>query len=470
MNLISERIANFATQLKYEDLSTDIIKNAKRVLLDTLGVAIVASANPSCQIVKKYVEDIGGKPEATIIGGKTRIPCHNAALANGTMVRYFDWNDTLWRSPPSYRLNFHKVPQTGHPSETIPTILAVGEREQATGKEILTSIVLSYQLLREYSLSMPYNYKEPKGWHQSFFYALTGAVSTGKLLGLTVEQLVNAIAIAVLSHGPGLGLVDAADEVYTDVKNIVCSLAEREGILAAFLAQKGMTGNKKVFEHPRGLQLLARAVRGKINLARLVDLSGTIKKDGWHITEVNLKYFPAESSAQGLILALTKIIRENNLKASNVQSVNIKCFKRCRDHLFDEAKRYPINKVTADHSAPFMIAATLVDETLGPAQFHEEKLRDPRIRALIDKITVEYDPSLDGQKEAVVEVTTVDGMKHIERDYWRIMTDMELESKIRTCTDRILTEGQTGKLIDTVYNLEKLEDVRQLMDLTTITL
>jgi 2-methylcitrate dehydratase PrpD len=117
-----------------------------------------------------------------------------------------------------------------------------------------------------------------------------------------------------------------------------------------------------------------------------------------------------------------------------------------------------------------MIAATLVDETLGPAQFHEEKLRDPRIRALIDKITVEYDPSLDGQKEAVVEVTTVDGMKHIERDYWRIMTDMELESKIRTCTDRILTEGQTGKLIDTVYNLEKLEDVRQLMDLTTITL
>ena len=125
MNLVSERIADFATKLNYEGLSEEIMQSAKRVLLDTLGVAIAASTNPSCQIVRKYVEDIGGKAEATIIGSKTKVPCQNAALANGAMIRYFDWNDTLWRSPPSYRLKLHKVPQTGHPSETIPTILAV---------------------------------------------------------------------------------------------------------------------------------------------------------------------------------------------------------------------------------------------------------------------------------------------------------------------------------------------------------
>ena len=143
MSTVAEAMSNFAVRLKYNDLSGEAVGYCKQLLLDTIGVAYGGYASKPSRIVRGLLEEIGGRPQSTVIGSGEKTNCACAALVNGVMVRYLDYCDV-----------YHGVDPC-HPSENIPVALAVGERQQSNGKDVILAIVIGDIWTWTFTISVP---------------------------------------------------------------------------------------------------------------------------------------------------------------------------------------------------------------------------------------------------------------------------------------------------------------------------
>lgn len=128
---VAFQFARYALGLEYKMLPPDVVHQAKRSLLDALGCAIGGYDAPGRSISEAVVRESGGFQEATVFCSGLRTTAFNAALVNSLMVRFLDYNDEGGG---------------GHNSDSIPAVLAVAEREKASGRDFLTSMVISYEL------------------------------------------------------------------------------------------------------------------------------------------------------------------------------------------------------------------------------------------------------------------------------------------------------------------------------------
>ena len=134
METISQRWAKFALGLNYENIPSEALEEAKRFLLDSVGCAFSALDNKDTQAAYNYIQDLGGKEQATIIGWGTKANLPQATLINSLLVRALDYNDIYWEQDPS------------HPSDIIPAVLSTGEFMKKDGKEVLVGIIIAYEL------------------------------------------------------------------------------------------------------------------------------------------------------------------------------------------------------------------------------------------------------------------------------------------------------------------------------------
>jgi len=181
MTTVSQKLSKLAVGLKYDDLPQEVIDYTKRLVLDTLGCALGGYPSEPSKIVREVLSAMGGTPECTIIGSGTKTSCPNAALVNGLMTRYLDFNDTYMGLDYS------------HPSENIATALAVGERQHTRGKQLITAIVLGYECHQRFADVFSLL---KKGWHPVSASGYVAPVIAGKLLSLTEEEMTNAIGIS----------------------------------------------------------------------------------------------------------------------------------------------------------------------------------------------------------------------------------------------------------------------------------
>jgi 2-methylcitrate dehydratase len=290
---------------------------------------------------------------------------------------------------------------------------------------------------------------------------------------LDEDQLANAIAISMITHGPPLGIVDAEDLPYTHVKNIMGPTLQSGGILGALLAQKGFTGNREgLFEHPLGIHLVARGFTDQpLDIKQLYSadsLKDPSFPDGvrWQILRDRQKYFGGAGGIQAMLLAHMSVITDNDIRPEDVKAITVWTYGELYNHLFDPTKRFPENKETADHSAPFMLAVATIDRALGPDQYTPAKIKDPRVHALIRKVKAEKLPELRAKGEAIVEIETTEGKKFRARsDHRRPMPDEFLEEKFRMCCSGLMTENQVDETLKTCYHLNELDDIGDLMGL-----
>ena len=126
-------MAEFALELKFEDLPPEVVEEVKRYLYDSIGCAFGGYQDRDVKGMMDIYTDMGGKPEASLIGSGEKLPTANAALLNSLMVRALDYNDIYWKEDPS------------HPSDLIPAALAMGERQNSSMKEVIVAIVLAYE-------------------------------------------------------------------------------------------------------------------------------------------------------------------------------------------------------------------------------------------------------------------------------------------------------------------------------------
>ncbi|MFA6743474.1 MAG: MmgE/PrpD family protein, partial [Candidatus Neomarinimicrobiota bacterium] len=237
METISRKIARFAVQLKYEDLPVAVVKEVKRYLFDSLGCAYGAMKTKDVSAMYRIVKDMGGKPEAIVIGFGDRLPAVNAALINSLMIRSLDFNDIYWKQDPS------------HPSDLIPAALAMAERQGKSMREAIVAIVLAYEFeQRICEIGLP-GVRERK-WHHATLTQFIAPIVAGKMLDLTEDQIVNAIGISAC-HNHTIGCPTAGK--LTMMKNTVDPMAVQAGVFAALMAKEGYSGTEAIFEGKEGL-------------------------------------------------------------------------------------------------------------------------------------------------------------------------------------------------------------------------
>jgi 2-methylcitrate dehydratase len=453
---IARKIADYTLGLNYDRLPPDVVHAAKRSLLDTIGCAIGGYASDASRIYQSLVSELGKSTDSTIIGSGIKTDCLNATLANGIMVRYLDYMDQI--SIPVGQWYVYT-----HPSEVIPSILAISERQRLSGKDILTAIVLGYELLARFSEASSIVPMSKKGWNSDTTGAYIVPAVAGKLLGLDASAIENAIGISGC-HGMILGILDTASEEFSMTKNLRFPFTARDGVLAALLAKKGFTGPKAIFEGEDGF--IHSVMDGDFNTEPLTDYEGQFR-----ILNTEFKAWPACGTIQGHLNATLNLIKEHNILPEDISRIRIQAGTRSVLHTGDPSRRYPKNKETADHSSHYVTAIAIIDGELSPAQYSPEKYTDPRVMQLIDKVSMEINTDLDGFCRAgITEITTKQNARYTCRvDYpkghpMNPMTDEELKNKFRTLTGKFMDETQTQALIDTIFKLEKIEDISQFIN------
>ncbi|MBI2986191.1 MAG: MmgE/PrpD family protein [Deltaproteobacteria bacterium] len=461
---IAEQLAAEAKGLSFGDLPPEVVHQVKRLVLDTVGVGFGGYWSEPSQIIQSLIKEVNGPAESTVFISGLKTSCLYATLANGVMVRYHDYMDRGCLTKQA------RSDDTGHHSESIPPILAVGERQHTSGKEVTTTIASAYELLNKIvdSVGGQMGVIDRRGWAPETRTPAIMALIAGRLLGLSEEQMANGLAIATC-FTLQLGILHAGEEELSMARNLRFPYGSHSGILGALLAQKGFKGPLNVFEGHHGFAEVVAG--GEMDLEKLRQP----RKD-WLILNTWVKRFAANGRIQGHIEATLKLVKEHDIRPDDVAEVRIKSTSRVyRQMANPETRRYPKNKYTADHSSYYTTAVAIIDRAVGPDQYSDEKLQDPRVRELADKVFVERDPKLDEfSSPGIVEITTKKGQKyHCELlqpkgHPMNPMTDADIEEKFRSMAGKFMDEKQMRQVIDTVYNLEKLDDIGELVKLLVV--
>jgi 2-methylcitrate dehydratase len=468
---ISRIISEFAVNLKYEDLPESVVIEAKRFLYDSIGCAFGAYNTKDVNIILDIYNEIGGKEEATVLAFGDRIPAVNAAFVNSQMIRSLDFNDIYWKDDPS------------HPSDLIPAALAVGELKNLSMKEVITAIVLAYEFEQRLCEFAKPGIRERK-WHHATLTQFVSPIVAGKLLGLTIDEMVNAIGISG-SHNHTIGCPTAGK--LTMMKNTVDPLAVQSGVMAALMAQKGFSGTEKVFEGKEGFMdcfggwdSKKEEINPVINKGREAEsewswdldaLIGNLGKS-WKILECSMKAFPTEALTHTHISATLKTIINNNINYDQIDSVTVTTIARACDILFDSQKYNPESRETADHSLPYCIAAAIIDRKITTKSFDQEKINDPKIREIIYKIkgeaSLEFEKMFPEKQPSKVVIKTHDGrefseyLEYPKGDPREPMSMIDLENKFNSLSHRLLSSGKQKEVKEMIFNCEKF-DARSFM-------
>ncbi len=453
MSSLSGKMAQWALDLKFEDIPEESIWEAKRFLLDSVGCALAAVKNEDMEAMYRFTEKLGGTPEASVIGRDYKTNASNAALMNCLLTRAMDYNDIYWEEDPS------------HPSDLIGTALASGEVNEKNGKEVLEAIIINYELMLRWCHAAHPGVREI-GWHHASLVQFVSPVVAGKLYDLDLEQMVAAVGISSSSHFT-LGGVVAGH--LTNMKNTAAPLSSQAGVIAAMIAREGYSGPVEVFEGKEGVFEVIDSVEWRPEWV-LKDLG----KD-FMITKCAYKAFPTEALTHQPISAAMQVCQEQNLTAEDISEILVETTARGADILSDPSKFKPKTKETADHSLPYVVAAAVADGNVLPSSFSDEKLKDPRIWDLLGKIKVVADPEIDamfpGVKRARVTITNLAGesftvqVDNAKGSPLNPMSDDEVVSKFRANAGAVLNKEQQDRVIDLTWRFDELDGIAKYMGL-----
>jgi 2-methylcitrate dehydratase len=449
---VTAQMSRWAAQLKFEHLSKDAVHHAKRFMLDSIGCALGGYGVSDVKIALEVLDEIAGPGKATVIGSGKRLDPVSASLANALMIRCMDYNDIYWKQDPS------------HPSDIFPAAMACCERAGTDGRELIVGLVLGHEFEMRFCEAAVPGIRE-RGWHHATLTAFVSPIVAGRPLKLTSEQIQHAIGISASRHCT-LGAVTAGK--LTMMKNTVDPMATQSGVLAALLAEKGYTGPEHVVDGKEGL---AHCFGPDWKLNLLTDGLG----ESWRITQCGMKAYPTEALTHTPISAVLELVKGNDLRPDEIKEVHIRSLARAADILADPSKYDPHTKETADHSLPYVIAAAIADRQVTPLQFTDAKINDPTIRAQLHKVKVVADPEIEkvfpGLQRVVVKITTTDGrtfekqLDYPTGDPRNPVSDKGIEEKFEALAEPLMNAPSRRKLIDAIWNMEKIGNVSELMGL-----
>jgi 2-methylcitrate dehydratase PrpD len=453
MSLTAE-VAEFVVSTRYSDLPAEVVGLAKSFILDGLGVILAGASEKGSRILRARVEAMGGRQEATALGTGRRFPVAKAALLNGMAGHALDYDDT--------QLSTSKEAVYGlltHP--TVPVLsaaLALGERG-ASGKELLAAYVLGVEVeCRVADAISPRHYRS--GFHSTATIGgLGAAVAAAKLARLREEPLRRALGIAASMAG---GL---RENFGTMTKPLHAGRAAENGVLAVDLARAGFTAAANILEAERGF---FRAMGGGYDPAKI---SGRLGRPYYfQAPGISIKPYPSGSlshPAQDLILELAS---KHELRAEEIEAIEVGTNSNVPNALI-----YPMPETAleAKFSIPFCMAIGVIERRAGLGEFTDRKVRDPRVRELMERVRLYVDEELEAlgydQVRSRVRVRlrdgrVIEGRADVARGHpSKPMGWMEIVEKFRDCSRRAIARREADRAVELTAALEDLPRVAPLI-------
>ena len=442
---VSSRLADRITRFRYRDLPPEVVAEAKLYLLDTLGAMLVASAPlyPASRIIMRFVRELGGVAESTLIGQGRKTSCVNAALANGTLGYYCD-------------IEPHHVGAILHgPAVIVPTCLAVGEKEHADGRRVLAAIVLGIEVATRVSYAFDPVALYNRGFHPSAVSGAFGAAAAaGHLFRLRPERQAIALGLAMQQ---ACGLLAWANDPTEHSRPFNPGLAARNGTTAACLARLGFGGPPTPFE-------------GKYDA--FTAFSGTAQPDallaGWgqrfYLSEFAYKRYSSCAFTHPGLDALLGLTADEKLRASDVDRIVLR-FPKNGAHMIDGN---PLKSHCAQYILPvgLVFGRVIIDDILF------DRTRHPEVARLSSTMTLVHDPALDinypERYTSIVELYLKDGRMLSRRVEFakgtreNPLTPDEVRGKYLRLTASVIPRARAEAIAAHVESIDRAPDLRRL--------
>jgi 2-methylcitrate dehydratase PrpD len=436
---VTRALSEYVVNLKFSDLPKDVVEGAKLCFLDWLGVTLSGSKEPLTNILAAVAEELGGKPQATLIGRGKKTSLLQAALINGGASHALDFDDV-------------HLGMMGHPSAPVfPAILALGEWKRVSGEQFIAAFIAGFEAeCRVSSIVYPEHYL--CGWHATGTLGHFGAAAAcANLLGLKPSQTVYALGIAG-TQASGIKQVFG-----TMCKPFHAGKAAMNGLLAALLAEKGFTSSSDMLEGEKGF---SKVFSTRMEPPKALERLG----EDYAIRGVVFKRHASCFETHPAIDAVLALKEEQGLTADQVESIHLDAYTVACDIAGIPAPRTGLE---GKFSLAFCVALALGEGDIGEPQFHDDKVRNPRLAALRDKVKITPDPNLSPSR-AKIRVMTKDGrvlekfMETLDLSKDRERMKKDLVRKFQDLSAPILGEEKTKKLISRVRSLDKIAEMKAL--------
>lgn len=435
MNM-TEMIARFVRETRFEDLPSQTIANAKTAFLDWLGVTVGGSLHPASLLLRNTLFEFRGPAQATIVGHGEQTDVLTAALLNGYFSHVLDYDDV-------------HLGLIGHPSAPVfPAVLALSEWKDVGGKDFICAFVLGVEVECRLGEAVNPNHYN-RGWHSTSTLGHFGAaVGASKILGLDTTSVVHALGTAG-TQAAGLRQVFG-----TMCKALHPGKAATNGLLAAILAEKGFTSSEAIIDGQKGFTSV---------LSDEYDPNALVHNLGqdWKVDQIIFKRHASCYRTHAVIectLALRKRLGDG---IDRIRSIHCKVPPLAWDVA---GILMPENALEAKFSQPFCMAVALLTGQAVEAQFTRENVQNHLVKKLIEQTTVEVLPHLRST-EAAVEVILQDGTTvHEQVDTENMYPPEEgIPSELISKFRGLMPDSAAGEEVDTlIESIVALEGARDM--------
>ena len=432
---VTRILARYIVDAKYDDLPANVRKEGVRTLLNWVGVAIGGSRHETVDIAVSALAPFSGPAQASLFGRDERFDIMNAAFVNGVSSHIFDYDDTHLKT-------------VIHPAGPVASaILAYGEMRPVSGRDFLNALVLGVETECRIGNAVYPNHYDV-GWHITGTAGVFGsAAASGKLMGLTEQQMVWALGLAASQP---VGLRESFGSMN---KSFNPGRAAANGLFAAILASKNFTSSNAMIEAKRGW---ANTISTKQDYSQIVDGLGARYEAALN----TYKPFACGIVMHPAIDAAIQLRNENKLSADQVKAIDMKVNPLVLELT---GKTAPKTGLEGKFSIYHAVAIALIEGAGGEKQFTDRAVNDPTVVALRAKVNPIVDPSI---KPEQVEMTIVldDGrrlnrrIEHAVGSLEKPMSDADLERKFLDLADGVMPETQAKRVMDMCWKVETLDN------------
>jgi 2-methylcitrate dehydratase PrpD len=442
-------LAQFLNKTRYEDLPPQAIEHAKMIIASTLASAAPGTRIISGQVVRDLAKEHGGRPDATVWFDGAKLPVNEVARVNAVLCDAAASDDSDMRN----------IAHIGNIASSLS--LATAERTGASGRDVLAAIATGYEASGRIGEAIS---PGEGGFHACVITVFAGAVAAGRLLGLSDEQLAQAICLAATSIG-GLGMsTNSLGREYH------AGFAALSGITAALVAQRGYTGDLTILEAPRGF---LNCFHSHVDPQSVV---ADLGKEWDILTHLMIKLRPGAHPLSAAVEAAIDAAREGNVNPAEVTRI-VASGPRLRAQI---GHKHPTDLVGAIHSLPYYLASATADKDFTWVHATPEKIADPVIDRLQDLVEVDPNPP-EGLAHytwgwgATVTISTKDGKQYRSTVNAPIGSGprgiqwSDVDAKYRALMPESgLAADRIERSLEVIHHFEDVQDVGELTRLTVV--
>ena len=447
----TKSLAKFAAELEFNKIPENILNYLKLLFLDGVGCCIHGNTLEWTKTLEEVVTNKEDYNQCSIIGTNKKTTLLNAVLINSTAGHGFESDD------------IHRESILHPNSIIVPVSINVAEKiGNINGKKFLTSVVAGYEVATRIG-SAAGTELLLRGFHpQGTHGTIAAAITAGKLMDFSTDQMVHAIGIA---GSLGAGLMAAQEGAM--VKRLHSGRAAQAGVLAAQLSAKNFTGIQNIVEADYGGFL--SSFSGKNDFNRSIR---NLHKE-WECMNTGIKPYASVTSIHTALDCLKNIMEKNNISVKNIKNIKAKISHPTYVHCAWNYKNH--NITSAQMNIYYGLALIALEGELFVNQFSKDKISNPEILNFMKKITAEVDPKIESlghefRHMASIELTTNDNKKFNHTEKYRKgspenpLTKDQIISKFKSLASYSYDETQVSKIKEKIDNIELSNNIENLIN------